>query len=60
MRLEGDIEALSEKNGVEVCSHKLQQNTKDRHRKMRLKGDIEVLAYARRALKNKNALNFLI
>jgi hypothetical protein len=32
--------------------HKLQQKVKESNRKMRLKGDIEALADARRALKN--------
>ena len=42
----------TQKNGVEVWSHKLQQKTKERNRKMGLKGDIEALADAMRALKN--------
>jgi hypothetical protein len=41
-----------QKKGVEVWSHKLQQKTKERSRKMGLKGNIEALAVAKRALKN--------
>jgi hypothetical protein len=39
---------------MKLRSNKLQQNTKDRNRKMGLKGDIEALADARRALKKIN------